>query len=295
MKRTFVVAALATVAASAQAAPVAYSGLEGQTAGVLTNTINDGIGMNGWDPQNTTAGYKITNASPLTFGSLATSADGNYIAGTGSIAGEGGYTNLGRQVNTDYQGAFDAAGTVSDPWTVKTVDQGTVWFSFLTRSDRSNPDVYFQLHENNIAWNDGAGVKIGLASGTWSAALTSGSYASTSAAYAVNTTTLLVGRYVFNGADSSFHFWAFSDPAAVTLGGADLNPAAAASAITGVAATSIDFRSFKAYLNNDGADRAAIDEIRFGTSFADVTPAVPEPGMIGLIAMGGLLLGRRRA
>jgi hypothetical protein len=37
----------------------------------------------------------------------------------------------------------------------------------------------------------------------------------------------------------------------------------------------------------------AIDELRIGTTFADVTPPVPEPAMLSLLAAGGLLFCRR--
>ena len=160
----------------------------------------------------------------------------------------------------------------------------------------TNTEGYFQLHGASIAWSDDAGIKIGNQGGTWSAALTTDAYVATSATIQADVTTLMVGRYGFNGADSSFHFWALSDPAAVTLGGADLSLATATSSITGVAATAIDFRSFKAYLNNGSANSMAMDEIRFGTSFADVTPAsaVPEPTALAALGAAGLLLLRRR-
>ncbi len=48
---------------------------------------------------------------------------------------------------------------------------------------------------------------------------------------------------------------------------------------------------------NDGSYSNSYDEIRIGTSYADVTP-VPEPATLGLVAIGGLgllLLKRRKA
>ncbi|MGC8625893.1 MAG: PEP-CTERM sorting domain-containing protein, partial [Phycisphaerae bacterium] len=47
---------------------------------------------------------------------------------------------------------------------------------------------------------------------------------------------------------------------------------------------------------NDGAATTSYDEIRIGTSYADVTP-VPEPAPLALVATGGLgllLLKRRK-
>jgi hypothetical protein len=46
-----------------------------------------------------------------------------------------------------------------------------------------------------------------------------------------------------------------------------------------------------------GANPGAIDEIRWGETFADVTPFIPEPGtvMLSMIGAAGFLLRRRRA
>ena len=41
-------------------------------------------------------------------------------------------------------------------------------------------------------------------------------------------------------------------------------------------------------------DQSQQDEIRFGATSADVLPAVPEPGSLALLGLGGLLIARRR-
>ena len=41
-------------------------------------------------------------------------------------------------------------------------------------------------------------------------------------------------------------------------------------------------------------DTPRMDEIRFGATSADVLPAVPEPGSLALLGLGGLLIARRR-
>lgn len=67
---------------------------------------------------------------------------------------------------------------------------------------------------------------------------------------------------------------------------------------SGVLPTDYGFRNAYAYLGND-PNQGSMDELRFGTDYASVTPAsavVPEPATFGLVAAAGLLgLRRRRA
>ena len=286
-----VAAAIVGGAISSQAATLAYSGLAGQPAGALiagVNGSNDGAGWSGtWDPQNDTA-YNIATTTPLTFGALSTSADGNYITGRGN------YTGIGRRLSTGNAGVFQSAGYVSDPYTLGNIDTGVLWFSVLARVSSATTDFYLQLNDSSIAWGDGTGISIGRNGTNWSAGLTAATYAAGTTPVTANQTVLLVGRYNFAGAASSFHFWAMSDPASAGLGGADLSLASANVALTGLANTAMDFKSFKGYLANDGANKGQIDEVRFGTDYASVTP-IPEPTtFLAAAGLCGLLLSRKR-
>jgi hypothetical protein len=96
-----------------------------------------------------------------------------------------------------------------------------------------------------------------------------------------------------NGASSSFHFWATDNPTALTLGGPDLALGTANVALTGLNASTIGFRSLHIY-GSDGLGHSQFDEIRFGTTFADVSP-IPEPSTYALLAAGlGALAWLRR-
>lgn len=58
------------------------------------------------------------------------------------------------------------------------------------------------------------------------------------------------------------------------------------------ATDAFDTISFSGGRSQNGVPQ--IDEIRFGASSDDVLPAVPEPGSLALLGLGGLLIARRR-
>jgi hypothetical protein len=110
-----------------------------------------------------------------------------------------------------------------------------------------------------------------------------------------NTTYFVVGRFDLNGTDSTFHLWVTSNPTSLTLGGPDLALATANASLTNLNAATVRFRNFSINVD-DGSNVAKIDEIRFGTTFADVSP-IPEPSTYALLAagLGTLVWLRRRA
>jgi hypothetical protein len=66
--------------------------------------------------------------------------------------------------------------------------------------------------------------------------------------------------------------------------------------LTGLNAASVNFRNISINVNTGDTSVAKFDEIRFGTSFADVSP-IPEPSTYALLAagLGALVWLRRRA
>jgi hypothetical protein len=70
--------------------------------------------------------------------------------------------------------------------------------------------------------------------------------------------------------------------------------ASAHATLTGLDQDAIGFRGVGFYLHNSGGS-GSVDEIRFGTTYADVVPLVPEPAMLSMLALAGTLLLRRRA
>jgi len=272
-----VLALLAALAAvgSVNAATITYSGLQGLVTGGI-NGQNDNASQwyAGWSVQNgNNSNYTVQNATPLTFGNLATSSDGNYLNGGGS------FLNMGRRLPTGYQSIWDLNGSVSDVWTAGQIDQGTVWVSFLMRvnsSITSWDNAKIALHGNATPYDfSGGGLQIATVSGnsSWGIRVGDSGAASTLGSVSVGTTMFVVIKLELStsaGANNAY-VWMFSDPNAANLGGADLNTGTAMASLTGKNTTDLRFKCIAFYLDN-AANRISMDEFRFGTDYASVSP-----------------------
>jgi hypothetical protein len=279
---TLLTAALITLPALAPAALLTYEGFGDYASDGSVHGLTGGSGWHsgGWDTQNNTTPYQVDSSSPLTFGSLVTSANGRYLNG-GNV-----FTNVGRRLDTGNGSVWHTNGYVSSPFSLQDIDQGGVlWFSILARTDTASRNVEIDFISNNTPWSPGStdDIRIRTDSGQWQAGTIGGSFTN-ALAQSANTTTFLVGRFDMNGANSSFHFWATDDPTALALGGPDLVLGTANVALTGLNASNIGFRSLHIY-GSGGLGHSQFDEIRFGTTFADVSP-IPEPSTYALIGLG---------
>jgi PEP-CTERM motif len=104
-------------------------------------------------------------------------------------------------------------------------------------------------------------------------------------------THLVVLKFEFNDSDGEDRVTAYLDPTNSIPG----SPAAS----VGVTAGDLfitHHSAFSSYqFDGGGANPGAIDEIRWGNTFADVTPFVPEPATIQLLVLGAMgLISRRR-
>ncbi len=248
--------------------------LDGQNGGT-------GFGTNAWEPET-----NATIGSGLTYPEVSSQGNG-FLSGTGGAAARRNF----------------------DPLLPETGDE--TWFSFLLRrhSDRvarggENDLMAFYLAPSERTPGISFGVIFDENAG---GAAFFGSYGDPPESYFpgrgpeffdptkpffTGTTYLMVGHIAWNLAGDE----------GITL---FVNPAAeggAPSSGEGLSLSGIDLRSDfgemkdqlqrMTVLINEGGEWS-VDEIRLGTSFADVTP-VPEPALASFLLCGGLLISTRR-
>jgi hypothetical protein len=251
---------------------------------------NGGTGWgDGWDVQNNTASYRAADATPLTHT--------NLISSPGYAVGGGSFTNSGRRIATGFGSAWDAAGAVSDPfgaaataWRRGNIDQGTVWASFLFRKTTIN-NGRVAFHTNNIPWNHDDGVNVDL----WVGRIDDNNLRIRTRTLGTVNANQVIAPLTFG--ESYFVVLAFdlnSDVVDVYLDPAPGSIAPVMPTLDNVSlGANFGFKSF-AFYPGSGSDNGAVDEIRIGTSYAAVAPAIPEPATLGLLAGVSLLALRRR-
>lgn len=287
------------IAAPASATLLTYEGFDDKTLGAV-HAQEGGIGWKtgtlgfeqGWRNQSNGSDYTVADTTPLSYGSLVTSPDGQYMAGGGS------FRNVGRQLDNKSGGVWDSAGKITNPFTIGDIDRGgLVWVSLLIRKDSSSSFNRYAIgfSSGNVPETLPGNVSLGTNNGATDIFLkgpgTTGDGIDTGKDLVQGQTNLWVLRFDFNGSNSSVHAWV--NPAFATLGGPDLALVTADVSLTGLTNTSISFRNLGLILGFNSNNGAA-DEIRFGTTYASVTP-VPEPASaVALLGLGAAALVRRR-
>ena len=248
------IAALLASGMTAQAALLFYESFDYNTGDLSTESSNT------WSDSGTTV-----ESGSLSYGSLTTNGNRVTMSDDSSWIGTGG--------------AFDGF-----------MDDGdTLWFSVLVNTRSStNPDFGFAIGTDRLTDSnsvpmanpgDGLGfrVKSGIRATAWSGTPSS----SGASAYSEGTTILVVGEIIF-GATDTINLY---------LPDTDLNQGSVVQTQTGTFTQSgFDTISFS---DKAASPRDQVDEIRFGTSYADVTP-VPEPSVAWLGGLGAMLFLRRR-
>ncbi len=273
------------------AALVAYEG-NNAAPGPL-NGVSTGSGMNPWDVQN--PDYYAVAAPGLSFGSLAVS--GNTATGGGAWTSAGMTIQMPATWEPDNgweawrkQGPGDIRYRAGKEGT-------TLWASFLIEDWLANDGERIRFTESHIGWNPGAyGIGVEVQGGNWQLQdIASGAFVDTGISRNVNETYLMVLKMEFlTGGEGETALWADGSDR-VTLY-VDPTPGLALPDAAGtVLNTSADLSILNVhfYPGND-VDVGAFDELRFGASYADVTP-IPEPVTIALLGLGGLALLRRRS
>ena len=242
-----------------------------------------------YDPFNYTEGLNLDNVGgPWTVhgasggGSpLVTSAAA--LTYTGLTPGSG----LGVSFGTTASGTRNAAVNFT------TANSGTLYASFLldvTTAPTGNRQLAFLTSDSTASANanaNGIFLNSSMQLGISKASSATPGVLDTLSPLSLNTTYLLVVGYTFNGTGNEYDLWL--NP--TSLGGSA--PAASISLTTGTDMSSLSY-FFVQQRNNVSNFGSAfyMDELRIGTSWADVTPAVdvPEPTSFALAGLGGLAL-----
>jgi hypothetical protein len=283
--------------------------LQGQTGGTGWNTQTTLFSVDapvGWQNQNLNTdvpGYDVVApGTALTYSGLNSGPD--YAIG-GDV-----YQTTGRMLDVSSGGTFGSNGYLNSGGLIG--ESGTtLYMSVLMRED-GTPGANGGMHVSlftapgNAAWYDSNGTNLAselqigdFGSGVWSMDIDgSGTPISSDVSVVQGQTYLMVVKLQFNGGGGVDVASLYVDPS--SLGGADPGSPSASGDGT------FDVDSFAYYGGND-YNNSSIDEIRFGSTWADVTPsgaivgAVPLPaaawsglGMLGCLGLAAFGLLRRR-
>lgn len=292
-----------------------YEGFE-YSAGAMTNTLNGGTGWNATgDSSANTTNWGV--GTSLTIAGQGATVQASGLSYSGMPAGAGGSTTVsGATASSSIGRQFG-----------QSIDTGTLYFSYLTqRVNNEFRTVNFSLFGTNerlaigqIAANtntrdqDGNWLSgVGANSGNFAALISNsqnntaaantagpaanGVYVNTASpvAYSSTSTSLLIGKieFGFNGGVED----------RLTL---YVNPTGLANEGTLIPYLVVDHNDFGALTGfrvfsgasagGFNASGATFDEIRFGSTFASVTGAIPEPSAAAVLAgLGGLAFAARR-
>lgn len=198
------------------------------------------------------------------------------------------YTGLTTSGNTSFESNSASSGNRRS-WTGLDSSNGAeLWFSVLLNSTATGSDLRLFVLNADVTSGSDSGVGVNINGLAINARVNTSTSASTGLSLTSGVTSLLVGRLSFSDTAGADAITIWLDP---TLGGGTPG---------GGFTLNGDFNS-ALFTNPNFGYRGgfgwlgSVDEVRIGTTFADVT--VPEPAAFSLALAGGLalLLRRRRA
>jgi PEP-CTERM motif len=267
MKKIFGALAVLSAAAVAGAAPIAYDGFNYTSGSILG-------GDGGWVGVGSGTGRPTVVSGDLSYPGLPASVGGSVQLNNGTSA------NAARL----------STGTITS---------GTVYYSFILQGSSSSSTntsgAYFAGFDDHptgtgTTFTTAAGLFVRQDAGDTSkldfGISTNGSVNKNwSGAYNPSDTLLMVGSFTFGGTST---LDIFDNPTAI--------PASDPSMLVTTGNDTVTAQILSFYLRGNTGEPATmnVDELRIGTSWADVT-AVPEPASLGLAGLGAFgAIGRRR-
>lgn len=164
------------------------------------------------------------------------------------------------------------------------IGSNTLFVSFLMTSPNNTASGFIELQ------NAGSrAIRLGINNGSWQRRIGGDGWAGLSGVPAVvaGATNLVVFSVDLNEGGARQYYDIWINP--TSLGGTAPTPTSEFDTGTLV---ELDGVMMGLYFSENGV----MDELRFGESYADVTPVIPEPALLGsIVLVGGLLLSRKRA